>query len=36
VQTAVPVGRRDDEAMIANWNAAVGPDDDVWRIGDFA
>lgn len=23
-------------AMVANWNAAVGPDDDVWHLGDFA
>jgi calcineurin-like phosphoesterase family protein len=25
-----------DEAMIANWNAVVGPDDEVWHLGDFA
>lgn len=25
-----------DEAMIGNWNAVVGPDDDVWHLGDFA
>ena len=25
-----------DEAMIANWNTVVGPDDDVWHLGDFA
>jgi calcineurin-like phosphoesterase family protein len=25
-----------DEAMIAAWNAVVGPDDDVWHLGDFA
>ena len=25
-----------DEAMVANWNAAVGPDDEVWHLGDFA
>jgi calcineurin-like phosphoesterase family protein len=25
-----------DEAMIANWNAVVGPKDDVWHLGDFA
>lgn len=24
-----------DEALIANWNAAVGPDDIVWYLGDF-
>lgn len=24
-----------DEALIANWNAVVGPDDDVWHLGDF-
>lgn len=24
-----------DEALIANWNARVGPDDDVWHLGDF-
>ncbi|HEY0184015.1 MAG TPA: metallophosphoesterase [Rhodopila sp.] len=22
--------------MIARWNATVGPDDDVWHLGDFA
>lgn len=25
-----------DEAMIANWNAVVGPDDIVWVLGDYA
>ncbi|MBK3802571.1 metallophosphoesterase [Azospirillum brasilense] len=25
-----------DEAMAANWNATVGPDDEVWHLGDFA
>ena len=25
-----------DEALIANWNAIVGPDDEVWHLGDFA
>ena len=25
-----------NEAMVANWNAVVGPDDDVWHLGDFA
>ena len=25
-----------DEAMIANWNAVVRHDDDVWHLGDFA
>ncbi len=25
-----------DEAMAANWNAAVGPGDEVWHLGDFA
>ena len=25
-----------DHALIANWNARVGPDDDVWHLGDFA
>jgi calcineurin-like phosphoesterase family protein len=25
-----------DEALIARWNATVGPDDDVWHVGDFA
>ena len=25
-----------DAAMAANWNATVGPDDDVWHLGDFA
>lgn len=24
-----------DEALIAAWNAAVGPDDTVWHLGDF-
>ncbi len=25
-----------DAAMIANWNAVVGEDDEVWHLGDFA
>ena len=25
-----------DEALIAGWNAVVGPDDAVWHLGDFA
>jgi calcineurin-like phosphoesterase family protein len=25
-----------DEAMIARWNEAVGPEDEVWHLGDFA
>ena len=25
-----------DEALIARWNAVVGPDDEVWHLGDFA
>jgi calcineurin-like phosphoesterase family protein len=25
-----------DEALIANWNTAVRPDDEVWHLGDFA
>ncbi|HYE50542.1 MAG TPA: metallophosphoesterase family protein [Azospirillaceae bacterium] len=25
-----------DAAMVARWNAVVGPDDDVWHLGDFA
>jgi calcineurin-like phosphoesterase family protein len=25
-----------DEAMIARWNASVGPADEVWHLGDFA
>lgn len=25
-----------DAALIRNWNAAVGPDDEVWHLGDFA
>ncbi len=25
-----------DEALIAAWNAAVGPNDTVWHLGDFA
>lgn len=25
-----------DTALIAAWNAVVGPEDDVWHLGDFA
>ncbi len=25
-----------DAAMVARWNATVGPDDEVWHLGDFA
>ena len=25
-----------DAAMAERWNAAVGPDDEVWHLGDFA
>jgi calcineurin-like phosphoesterase family protein len=25
-----------DAALVANWNAVVGRDDDVWHLGDFA
>jgi calcineurin-like phosphoesterase family protein len=25
-----------DEAMVAGWNAVVGPQDEVWHLGDFA
>jgi calcineurin-like phosphoesterase family protein len=25
-----------DAAMIARWNAAVGPEDEIWHLGDFA
>jgi calcineurin-like phosphoesterase family protein len=25
-----------DAALLAAWNAAVGPDDEVWHLGDFA
>lgn len=25
-----------DAALIANWNAIVTPDDEVWHLGDFA
>ncbi|TPG15364.1 metallophosphoesterase family protein [Sphingomonas oligophenolica] len=25
-----------DEALLARWNEAVGPDDDVWHLGDVA
>lgn len=25
-----------DEALLANWNAAVGPGDEVWHLGDVA
>lgn len=25
-----------DAALIANWNAVVAPDDEIWHLGDFA
>ena len=25
-----------NEALVANWNAVVGPEDEVWHLGDFA
>jgi calcineurin-like phosphoesterase family protein len=25
-----------DAALMANWNAAVGPEDEVWHLGDVA
>ncbi|HMC90990.1 MAG TPA: metallophosphoesterase, partial [Allosphingosinicella sp.] len=25
-----------DAALLAAWNAAVGPEDEVWHLGDFA
>ncbi|MBF9232756.1 metallophosphoesterase family protein [Microvirga alba] len=25
-----------DEALLANWNEVVSPDDEVWHLGDFA
>ena len=25
-----------DEAMLARWNEAVAPDDEVWHLGDFS
>jgi calcineurin-like phosphoesterase family protein len=25
-----------DAAMVARWNETVGPDDEVWHLGDFA
>ena len=25
-----------DAAMVANWREVVGPDDEVWHLGDFA
>ena len=25
-----------NEAMVAHWNAVVGPEDEVWHLGDFA
>lgn len=28
--------REMDAAMIARWNAIVGPKDDIWHLGDFA
>ena len=27
--------KEQDEALIANWNAAVGPGDTIWHLGDF-
>ncbi len=24
-----------DDGLIENWNAVVGPDDDIWHLGDF-
>ncbi len=28
--------REMNAAMIQRWNATVGPDDEVWHLGDFA
>ena len=25
-----------DAVLVASWNAAVGPEDEVWHLGDFA
>lgn len=25
-----------DDALVANWNATVGPEDEVWHLGDVA
>ena len=25
-----------DEALVSSWNGRVGPDDEVWHLGDFA
>ncbi len=25
-----------DDILVANWNAAVGPDDEIWHLGDVA
>ena len=25
-----------DDALVAQWNETVGPDDEVWHLGDFA
>jgi hypothetical protein len=25
-----------NEAMVTSWNATVGPEDDIWHLGDFA
>jgi calcineurin-like phosphoesterase family protein len=25
-----------DDAMVSRWNAVVGPNDEVWHLGDFA
>ena len=25
-----------NEAMVARWNETVGPEDDIWHLGDFA
>lgn len=27
--------KEQDETLIANWNAAVAPDDTIWHLGDF-
>ena len=35
-QRAFPSLDAHDATLIARWNATVGPDDDVWHLGDFA
>ncbi len=34
--TRYPTIAAHDAALVERWNAAVGPDDTVWHVGDFA